>query len=430
MNNKYQIKQNRRVVLTGIGPVTTIGIGKDSFFNNLYDQKYNIQPIPGIFEQCHQFKSRYYTSLPDIILKDHGINLHLAKIVHQKDALAILASKLALEDAGFNVRDKKHHVAVNGLKACGVILGTGISAFGPACDSYLAHLQNGHLCDYKDQRQSPRFNRMAIPMTMTNSPAAWTSIIFKLTGPSYTVNASCASGSYAIGEGFRQIREGRCQLVLAGGIEYLKDRFGYAMRGFDTLGTLTKSTDGLPRPFSIKRSGFLFSEGGACILVLEEYGHALKRNADIYAELIGFQANSDAYSIVQIDPHATQIQKLIKKTVGKTTIDYINTHGTATETNDQLEARVIQQLFGSKAHQPVMNSSKGILGHTIGAAGALEAAVTAMAIKYGKIHGNLTSDPIDNLNLPMETIEKDITHGLSLSFGFGGHNSCLVMKRI
>jgi 3-oxoacyl-[acyl-carrier-protein] synthase II len=166
------------------------------------------------------------------------------------------------------------------------------------------------------------------------------------------------------------------------------------------------------------------------MLVLEEYAHALKRKADIYAELIGFQANSDAHSIVQIDPHGTQIQKLIKKSVGKTKIDYINSHGTATETNDHLEAQVIQQLFGKKEHQPVINSSKGILGHTIGASGALEAAVTAMAIKYGKIHGNLTSDPIENLNLPMETVESEIIHALSLSFGFGGHNSCLVMKKI
>jgi 3-oxoacyl-[acyl-carrier-protein] synthase II len=423
-------RHNRRVVITGIGPVTTIGIGRDTFFANMCDQKCNIHPIPGTFEQCHQFKSKFYSPLPDILLKEHGVNLHVDKIMHDKDKLAVLAAKLALEDAGYSVRNNSNHVAVTGLKECTVILGTGINAIDTACDSYLAHLKGGNLCNLKETEQPLRFNRMTIPMIMTNSPAAWISIIFKISGVSYTLNASCASGSYAIGEAFRQISAGRCQIALTGGIEYLKDRHGSAMRGFDILGTLTKSEDGLPRPFSGKRSGFLFSEGGACMLVLEEYTHALKRKADIYAEIVDFQANSDAHSIVQIDPYGTQIKKLIGKSIGKTKIDYINSHGTATETNDQAEAQIIQLLFGDKENQPQINSSKGILGHTIGASGALEAAVTAMAIKYSKIHGNLTSDPIDNLNLPMETVETEVVHALSLSFGFGGHNSCLMMKRI
>jgi 3-oxoacyl-[acyl-carrier-protein] synthase II len=417
-------------VITGIGPVTTIGTGKEVFMKRLYDLNHNIQPIPETFTQSYQFKSNYYSPLSDMVLSDYSMNLHIEKIMHQKDILATIASKLALEDAGFRVESKPGHLSVAGLSTCVTILGTGISTFGPACDGFVAHLQNGKICEYKEHGRRLRFNRMAIPMTMSNSPAAWISIIFKLKGPSYTLNASCASGSYAIGEAVRQIKNGQSDMAIAGGIEYLKDMYGYAMRGFDCLGTLTKSEDGLPRPFSKKRNGFLFSEGGACMLILEEYGHARKRNADIYAEINGFQTNSDAYSIVQIDPSGKQIKKLIQKTIRNKKIDYINAHGTATETNDKLEAEVIRKIFGDKKNQPYINSTKSILGHSIGAAGAIEAAVTAMTVKYGKIHGNLTSEVIDNLNLPLETIEKEITRAMSLSFGFGGHNSCLIMKKV
>jgi len=209
MNTHTILKQNKRVVITGIGPVTTIGIGRDTFFNNICDQKYNIKPVPGTFEQCHQFKSKFYSPLPEIVLKEHGINLQVEKILHQKDKLAVLASKLALEDAGYIVRNNNTHLAVTGLQECSVILGTGINAINTACDSYVAHLKGGSLCNLKETEQPMRFNRMTIPMTMTNSPAAWISIIFKISGVSYTLNASCASGSYAIGEAFRQINEGR-----------------------------------------------------------------------------------------------------------------------------------------------------------------------------------------------------------------------------
>jgi 3-oxoacyl-[acyl-carrier-protein] synthase II len=431
MSSKNRIHHTNRVVITGIGPVTSIGCGKDIFLQNLLEKKCRIKPVPEKFEKYYHFKSTFYSPLPDITLTDHGIDTGYEKILHYKDKLAILAAKLALEDAGFTLCKKQENkISVTGLKECSIILGTGISAVSTACDSYVSHLANGNTGDLHSAEKTFRFHRMVVPMTMANSSAAWISILFHLTGPAYTVNASCASANYAIGESFRKIKFGRDKVILTGGVEYLKDDYGYAMRGFDLLGTLTRSGDGLPRPFSKNRSGFLFSEGGACVLVLEEYHHALQRNADIYAEIIDFQSNSDAHSIVLIEPDGKQIRKLVKKVIKNHKIDYINTHGTATETNDLIEAQLIREFFGNKETQPLINSTKGILGHTIGASAALEAAVTAMAIRYSRIHGNLTSDPIDNLNLNDQSMEKTVKYALSFSFGFGGHNSCLLLKGI
>ncbi|MCK4679384.1 MAG: beta-ketoacyl-[acyl-carrier-protein] synthase II, partial [Bacteroidales bacterium] len=202
------------------------------------------------------------------------------------------------------------------------------------------------------------------------------------------------------------------------------------MRGFDSLGTLTKSEDGLPRPFSKKRSGFLFAEGGGGILILEELESALKRGADIYAEIIDYESCSDAYSLVQIDKSGSQIKSMLSKLIKGRKIDYFNTHGTGTILNDGVEARVIQSLFGEESNQPVINSTKGMLGHSIGASGAIEAIVSALSVKNSTIHANVTEDPIDNLNLPSRNIHKQIHLALSSSYGFGGHNAAILFKKL
>jgi 3-oxoacyl-[acyl-carrier-protein] synthase II len=213
---------------------------------------------------------------------------------------------------------------------------------------------------------------------MPNSPAAWVSICFGIHGQSHTINASCASGTCAVGEAFRRIRDGYDHTVLCGGVENLKESSGAIMRGFDMLGALTKSPDGIPRPFSKNRSGFLFSEGGACMLVLESLEHARARNAPIYAEILDYQACSDAANIVQIEKTGTRITLMLREICRTRRIDYLNAHGTGTETNDAVEEAVIQTIFGDANTQPLVNSTKGILGHTFGTSGALEAAVTAI----------------------------------------------------
>jgi 3-oxoacyl-[acyl-carrier-protein] synthase II len=274
-----------------------------------------------------------------------------------------------------------------------------------------------------------RYNRMAVPMLMPNSVASWVSITYGLKGTSYTVNAACASGLFAIGNAYERIKHGHENIIMTGGVECVSDEFGGMMRGFDVLGVLTQAPDGIPCPFSKNSTGFLFSQGAACLLVLEEYQHARERGANIYAEIADFQSNSDAYNIVQIDPSGVQIKQLLRSLKGDHTIDYLNAHGSGTPLNDSIEAEAIAEIFGSKEHQPLINSTKGILGHTLAASGALETAVTAVAIKESKLHGNNIPDPMENLNLVHQYFQTEVKYAMSTSYGFGGHNAGILLKK-
>lgn len=438
-----------RVVITGIGPATAIGIGKKDFTAGIYGLKTCLAEIPSSYEQTYTFKSRYFVPRPKFSLTDIGIHKSVEGMMEEASRLSVLCTKLALEDAGFQINNGDKYMQVEGLENCPIILGIGMSSLQTALESYTAHMAEtegspasgsetasgiGTRTEFGsrtglESNHNPRFNRMVIPMLMTNSPAAWISILFGLNGSSYTVNAACASGSYALGEAYRTILDGRCDVALTGGVEALAEKNGAIMRGFDMLSTLTRAKDGRPQPFSLKRSGFLFNEGAGCILVLEELERARKRGADIYAEIVNYEACSDAYSIVQMDPTGDSITRLFQKITKGINIDYLNAHGTATIANDDIEAKVIQRIFGAKSTQPYINSTKGVLGHSIGASGALEAAITAISLKDSRIHGNLTSDPMDDLNLPLETLEAPIEYALSASYGFGGHNALILLKR-
>lgn len=423
----------RRVVITGIGPATAIGIGKNDFSASINGLKTCIVEIPKCYEQNYTFKSRYFVPKPEFSLTDL-IHKSVEGMMEESSRLSVLCAKLALEDAGYQISKAEKHMQVKGLEDCPIIIGTGMSSLQSALESYAAHMVGVDKLVTESESGAvtgagPRFNRMVIPMLMTNSPAAWISILFGLKGFSYTLNAACASGTFALGEGYRTILSGRSDVILAGGVEALIEKNGAIMRGFDMLSTLTRAKDGKSQPFSQQRSGFLFNEGAGCVLVLEELERARNRGADIYAEIVDYEACSDAYSIVQIEPSGDSITGLFQKLTQGIKIDYLNAHGTGTLANDCIEAKVIQQIFGDKSNQPFINSTKGILGHSIGASGALEVAVTALAIKESRLHGNLTAEPMDHLNLPLETIETPIDYALSASYGFGGHNALILLKR-
>ena len=422
------MKPKRRVVITGIGPITSIGIGKDIFWKNLLDMNIEVEHIPTEFEQNFNYRSKYYVPFPQFEIEDFDIPKKYNKLLGPTARLAAVATQLALKDAGFNTQEKSLHP--DGCpEDTGVLLGVGVGNLLETIKSYLAHNVKDSL-EYVNSRSLPkRFNRMSVPTIMPNTASAWTSVLFGFKGENYTLNASCASGTFAIGNAYRKIQEGHSSAMLAGGLECLQDECGWCMRGFDVLGALTRSENGKPMPFSTERSGFLFSEGGGCILVLEEMNQARERNARILAEIVDYRANSDAYSIVQIEPDAPKIHQMIQHVVDQHQIDYFNTHGTATQLNDKIEAEVIQKIFGDRSTQPLINSSKGILGHTIGASGAIEAAITALSVYHGLVHGNLTRDPVDNLNIPLRNKEVDINYALSTSYGFGGHNAVLLLKK-
>ncbi len=419
----------RRVVVTGIGPVTALGIGKDEFFSNILDRKTVICQIPPEYEKTYKFKSRYYVPKPEFSLSEYGISTNQEDIMGECARFSVLGTRLALQDAGFTINNEDKFFKVDRLDNCSIIVGLGMSSLQTAFESYLAHLfgKDGHVME--GYGENVRYNRMVIPMLMPNSVSAWVSILFRIEGANHTVNASCASGTCAIGQAYLDILNGSCSTAITGGVECLHEKNGAIMRGFDMLTALTRSSDGKPFPFSKKRSGFLFNEGAGCILILEELQQARKRGAHIYAEIAGYECNSDAYNIVQMELSGKQIISLLEKIIKGRKIDYLNAHGTGTITNDQIEAEVIQQVFGDKESQPLINSTKGLLGHSIGASGAIETAVTAFSIKESRIHGNIIEDPVDNFNLVTEPVNVSIDYALSTSYGFGGHNAAILFKR-
>ncbi|WP_024832092.1 beta-ketoacyl-[acyl-carrier-protein] synthase family protein [Ruminiclostridium josui] len=397
----------RRVVITGIGPVTAAGIGKKEFFNSILEKKKLSLEIPEEFEKGYSFKSRRYVPLPEV---DFNIYPEFKKLKYSTSLgvnIAILSTILALEDAKINDIEK----------STSVIMGVGIGSLENTFSAYNAHTSG------------KKFNRMSISLCMPNSISAWISIAYKLHGASYTINTACASSTNAIGEAYRKIADGYNDVVICGGVECLKDNSGTTMRSFDVLSTLTKDPEGNPKPFTKNRSGFLYSEGAACTLILEEMEHALKRGADIYAEIGGYATNCDGYNIIMMPTDGDKCKEMLMQLIKDEKIDYYNAHGTGTILNDQVEEKVIKEIFGEVNKQPYINSTKGILGHNIGASGAIEAAICAISVKEGIIHCNDLDDPIEGLNLVNDNLHVNVNTAISASFGFGGHNAGLLFRK-
>lgn len=421
---------NRRVVITGIGPYINAGKGKEVLWNTVVNNNFVANRIPETFEKNHSFNSRFYVPFPKIEYEETGLGRKYEQITDNTSRLAIICAKTALEDAGYNLSPKDDFPFFNDeLTSAAVILGIGMNGIKSAFEMFISHSLGHNQQVIQELQLNTHFNRMIVPMIMPNSISSWISILFGMHGANFIVNTACSSGNYAIGEAFRKIKDGYNDIVIAGGIENFGDSTGTIMRGFNSLGALTKSPDGKPMPFSKQRSGFLFSEGAGCILILEEYQRAVKRNAPIYAEIGGFESNSDAKNIVLMDENGYDISRIIQKFSQEHTIDYINSHGTGTMLNDEIESKIIKNIFGNKSDQPLINSTKSILGHSVGASAALEAAVCAMSVHRNVVHANLSVDNIENLNIAETTANKTINTALSLSYGFGGHNSGLLLKK-
>ncbi|MCD4818995.1 MAG: beta-ketoacyl-[acyl-carrier-protein] synthase family protein [Candidatus Cloacimonetes bacterium] len=414
----------KRVVITGIGPVTSIGIGKDDFWKNLLSG--DLPEVKKVPQYKIRTKSKFYIPFPEFSLSTYDIPKYY-RFLQPEDKLAIVGAKLALEDAGIKLFLENKKFLTEIKSKISVILGTGFTGLETAFHSYLAHIGVKYYSERQQKKVS--YNRMVIPMLMTNSPSAWISILFGLQGENFTVNAACASGTIAIGQAYQKILNGNSDIVVTGGVENLQDEEFSIFRGFDVLGALTKSESGNPQPFSDDRSGFLFSEGGSCLLVLEKLSHAKQRDAKIYAEILDYQSNCDAYNIVQIEPSGKQIMNLLTALIKNERIDYLNSHGTGTIPNDEIESKAIINYFGKVENQPFINSTKSILGHTIGASGAIETAVTALSIFNNEIHSNNVENPIENLNLAQKNIKINIEKAISVSYGFGGHNGGLLFGK-
>jgi 3-oxoacyl-[acyl-carrier-protein] synthase II len=419
---------NRRVVITGIGPVSSNGIGKTDFWNGLLSGKVPAEKLPERFTRHHDYQTSHYVPFPNIDLKNFGFIRKYARMLEGTALLSLIGAELAFLDAGLK-KPGEDKIDSSLFRRSGIVLGNGISSLSTGFSYYTFHTYKKLLSDIPKEYPQPKFNRMAIPSTMPDSASSWISILYGINSSNYTLNASCASGTYALGEAWRKIKDGYADLMISGGVEALNDSSGAILRGFDSLGTLTNSADGRPMPFSNKRSGFLFAEGGSCILILEELEAAMKRGAQVYAEIVDYQSNSDAHNIVQVQESGEQISRLLESIVADHRIDYLNTHGTGTELNDKVEQKVINKLFGGKKEQPTINSTKSIVGHTIGASGAFELAASAISIKESKVHANIAIDMFDDLNIVEENSTLQIKYALKTSYGFGGHNAAMLLKR-
>ncbi|MFH1905136.1 MAG: beta-ketoacyl-ACP synthase II [bacterium] len=409
--------EKNRVVITGIGAVTPVGNNTDVFWKNVCDGKSGVDHItlfdPADFDskiagQIKNFDSSMYLGQKDIRRMDSFVQF------------AVACSKMALENSGLDT-DKEDKSRI------GVLIGSGIGGLKVIEDQHNVLLQKG------PSRVSP----FLIPMLIIDMASGQVAIQFGLKGPNFAIATACASGSHAIGEAFRIIQRGEADIMLAGGTEAAITPLGVA--GFCKMRALSTRNDEpekASRPFDRDRDGFVIGEG-AGILLLEDLNHAKKRGATIYAELAGFGMTADAYHITSPSPEgegAAQAMKLALEdaTLNPEDIDYINAHGTSTPFNDRCETKAIKTVFGKCAKNIPVSSTKSMTGHLLGASGGVELIACVLSIKHGIITPTINyenPDPECDLDyVPNTARECKVQYAMSNSFGFGGHNSALVVK--
>lgn len=434
------MKNQDRIVITGAGIICSLGQHIQNIWEDVLQGKAISQPIPEEWSTYSDFKSQFWAPLPKRDYSYCGLGRSDKLRMDEVTMLSIGASYQALETANlsFSPRDDKANrfiIEDYAPHRFGIYFGTGTGGINTTLSAHTTHLlkQKAIENDYNIPFEQ-RYNPLTVAMLMPNAAAAATGIRFGAEGPNRTISLACASGTAAIGEAFQAIKRGDIDVALSGGMEFLSDPYGSIFRSYDITGALTRGfnqADACNRPFDQHRNGFLFGEGGAGVLVLERESHAKARNANIWAELCGFEETFDCHNLMTIEPRGQQIKTMIQKSIsncGFTNNDftYINTHGTGTTINDEVELNIIENIFGQK---PLINSTKGFIGHTIGASGAIEAAITALSFRDGLVHPcNNLVNPIRDLNFPLQSIKKPIGPAISQSFAFGGHNCCLILN--
>jgi 3-oxoacyl-[acyl-carrier-protein] synthase II len=447
-----------RVVITGIGLVTAIGNSVDAFWKNCLNGETRIEATPDHWDAYYSATSKYWSPLDLPDFSRHGLRGSDLLTMDPAVLIAIAAADEALENAKIErslqaPRSGKYLLSNIDSAKSGSFVGTGLGCITSTLDNYTPHLLKSSRPDLdrwlEDQSQVSSskellanfaVNRSVSPVaslkSMPNSIGATLSIRYNLRGPADTCSMACASGLGAIGRAYEAVKSGRLNLALGGGAEFYGDRAGGVFMAFDRLGALAKadlSRNHVNRPFDEARSGFLFSQGGACFLVLEDFEHARLRGVAPIAEILGTYETSDAISLASIHADDNSIREMICGAIAAAdvpveAIDYVNAHGTGTATNDKVESDILFEIFGPR---PLVNSTKSLLGHTIGASGAIEAAVTALSLKNGTVHPSLNIDnPIGGLNYATERRTASLEYALTQNFGFGGHNVGMVLARV
>ena len=407
----------RRVVITGMGAITPIGNSVDEFWAGVRQQKVGIDFITRF--DASDYKAKLAAEVKNFDAKNY-MDFKMAKRMETFSQYAVAAAGEAIADAGLDMADEDAYMA-------GTSVSSGIGSLDAMEREHKKLLEKG----------PSRINPLLVPLMITNMAAGNVAIAFGLKGKSLNVVTACASGTNAVGEGYRSIQSGEADIMVSGGTESAVTPIGIG--GFAALTALSASTD--PKrasiPFDRDRSGFVMGEG-AGILVLEDLEHAKKRGAHIYAEITGYGGSNDAFHITTPAEDGSGAARAMTNAMNEAgvrpaDIDYINAHGTSTHHNDLFETRAIKLAFGEDAYGVKISSTKSMVGHMLGAAGAVECIACVKTIQDGYIHPNVglenTEDELDLDYVKGKGIESDVTYVMSNSLGFGGHNASIILKK-
>ncbi|MBT8270785.1 MAG: beta-ketoacyl-ACP synthase II [Flavobacteriaceae bacterium] len=412
----------RRVVVTGIGALTPIGNSKDEYWEGLVNGKSGAAPIT--YFDTEKFKTKFACELKGFNPTDH-LDRKEARKMDKFAQYAMVATGEAITDAKLDLD------SIDKLRV-GVIWGAGIGGLETFQDEVL---------NFGRGDGTPRFNPFFIPKMIADIAPGNISIKYGFMGPNYTTVSACASSANAIIDSLNYIRLGHCDIIVTGGSEAAVTMAG--MGGFNAMHALSTRNDSpetASRPFDATRDGFVLGEGSGA-LILEDYEHAKSRGAKIYAEVLGGGLSSDAYHMTAPHPDGLGVIAVMRNCLKDAglepeAVDTINTHGTATPLGDVAELKAISEVFGDHAKHININSTKSMTGHLLGAAGAIEAIASIMSMEHGivppTINHTTVDDTIDpDLNLTLNKAQKrDVKVAMSNTFGFGGHNACILFKKI
>ena len=414
----------KRVVVTGLGAVTPVGNTPEETWKNLLEGKSGAAPITNF--DTTNFKTKFACEVKDLNVNDY-IDRKEARKMDRYCQLAMISAAQGIKDAGLDLEKED-------LNRIGVVYGVGIGGIKTFQDEVTYYGQ--HIAD------GPKFNPFFIPKMIADIASGQISIQYGFHGPNYTTTSACASSSNALADAFNLIRLGKANIIVSGGAEAAICECGVG--GFNAMHALSTRNDDpehASRPFSASRDGFVMGEGSGC-LILEELEHAKARGAKIYAEMVGEGASADAYHITASHPEglgAKLVMMNALKDAGLKTedIDYINVHGTSTPVGDISEAKAIKDVFGEHAYKLNISSTKSMTGHLLGAAGAVEAMVCVLSVKNDIVPptiNHVEGDDDEALDYKMnftfnKAQKREVRAALSNTFGFGGHNCCVVFKK-
>lgn len=420
LNKIYKDKKGEfmnRVVVTGIGAITPLGIGVDEFWSNIKAGKCGIEKITHF--ETEGFKVKIGAEVKNFE-PEKFIDKREVKKLDRYSQLALAAASEAMENSNLSLEEVEK-------ERFGVIIGSGVGGIDTTEKEVIKLHEKG------PRRVTP----FLIPMMISNMAAGNIAIKYGARGVCNTVVTACASGSSAIGEAFRHIKHGYADVMLAGGTE--AGITPTAVAGFSNLTALSTNEDvkTASRPFDKDRNGFVIGEGSG-VLILESLDHAVKRGAKIYAEVVGYGATCDAYHITSPAPGGEGAVRSMRAAmeeakINKEEISYINAHGTSTPYNDKLETEAIKTTFGEQAYKIPINSTKSMIGHLLGASGAVESIVCIKSLQDGFVHATLgLKNPDEGCDLdyvPKVGRDIELKYALTNSLGFGGHNATLVFKK-